>query len=218
MVAAMGIVPERLPPPPPRGRIEKSDLPAYDGVVERQAKLWSGAPTDSNAYFGALLNSPPLAAAMVQLGAVYRTGSLRGSYTDADRELVDVVLGVDLDYNTILKLHLPDMIAVGVRLEAIEAIRAGELDHCTEAERQIVDYTRQALGGRVTDDSYARIVERFGERGAVEFTAFIPFLQMTFRTWQALGVPDVSDAEIDALLESYRNGRGVVVAADARRG
>src|SRR6185437_7363502 len=121
----MSAPPKRLLPLPSREQIEDSELPDYDAVIKRQAKLWAGAPTDSNAYFGALLNSPPLAAAVVQLGAVFRTGSLRGTYSDAERELVDVVLGVDLGYNTILKLHLPDMVAVGVRLEAIEAIRSG---------------------------------------------------------------------------------------------
>jgi hypothetical protein len=214
----MGPPPKRLLPLPARERIEGSELPAYDGVIERQAKLWAGAPTDSNAYFGALLNSPPLAAAVVQLGAVFRTGSLRGTYSDAERELVDVVLGVDLGYNTILKLHLPDMVAVGVRLEAIEAIRSGELHLCTPEERQIVDYTRQALNGKVTDAAYAEMVERFGERGALEFTVFVPFLQMTFRAWQAIGVPDVSDREIDELLADYRRGEGAIVDADARLG
>lgn len=210
--------PKRLLPLPAREQIEDSELPEYDAVLERQAKLWAGAPTDSNAYFGALLNSPPLAAAVVQLGAVFRTGSLRGTYSDAERELVDVVLGVDLGYNTILKLHLPDMVAVGVRLEAIEAIRSSELHLCTPEERQIVDYTRQALSGEVEDATYAGMVERFGERGALEFTVFVPFLQMTFRAWQAIGVPDVPDREIEELLESYRRGEGAVVSADARLG
>jgi hypothetical protein len=214
----MGPPPKRLLPLPARERIEDSELPAYDGVIERQAKLWAGAPTDSNAYFGALLNSPPLAAAVVQLGAVFRTGSLRGTYSDAERELVDVVLGVDLGYNTILKLHLPDMVAVGVRLEAIKAIRSGDLDLLTPEERQIVDYVREALNGEVTDASHAEMVERFGERGALEFTVFVPFLQMTFRAWQAIGVPDVSDREIDEMLAAYGRGEGATVAADARLG
>jgi hypothetical protein len=214
----MDTPPKRLPPLPDRDQIEEPELDAYDGVLERQRKLWAGAPTDSNAYFGALLNSPPLAAAVVQLGAVFRTGSLRGTYSDADRELVDVVLGVDLGYNTILKLHLPDMVAVGVRLEAIEAIRRGDLDALTPEERQIVDYTRMASNGEVTDAAYAEMEARFGERGALEFTLFVPFLIMTFRAWQAIGVPDVSEGEIEAMLDTYRRGDGVVVPADARRG
>jgi hypothetical protein len=208
----------RLIPRPAPETVEPGERAAYDSVVARQTKLWEGAPMNSNDYFDALLNSPPLAAAVVELGRVFRTGALRGTYSDADRELVDMVLGTDLGYNTIVKLHIPDALAVGVRLEAIEAIRAGELDRLTDGERQIVDYARAVMAGAVTDNAHAAMTERLGTRGALEFTMFVAFLQFTFRAWQGVGVADVPDSEIEELLERYRRDEIAPLDPLARHG
>jgi hypothetical protein len=50
------------------------------------------------------------------------------------------------------------------------------------------------------------MVERLGARGAMEFTLFVGFLLMTIRMWQAFGVPDPEDGEIDALLRRLADG------------
>jgi hypothetical protein len=150
------------------------------------------------------------------MGTLVRQGELRGSYTDAERELVDVVLGTDFSYNGIHTVHLPDAIAVGVRPEAIAAIRSGDESALTPDERQIADYARQVVSGGVTDESYAAMSARMGERGALEFTVFVGFLLMTFRLWQALGVPDPTDSEIDRLMEGLLDGSVPVPEPDAR--
>jgi alkylhydroperoxidase family enzyme len=195
----------RLPKPPARESVAAAERADYDLVSKRIGKLYDAYDVPS-AYFGALLNAPPLAAAIVRLGRMVREGELRGSYTDAERELVDIVLGVDLDYNGIFTVHIPDAIAVGVRPEAIEALRSGEESKLTDDERQIADYSRQVVSGTVTDESYAALQERMGERGALEFTVFVGFLLMVFRLWQALGVPDPSDGEIDQLVRDLVTG------------
>jgi alkylhydroperoxidase family enzyme len=194
------------------------ELEDYDRVVSRQAKLWAGAHTSSNEYFGALLNSPPLAAGLVDLGRKAREGEKRGYYSDAERELVDMVFSIDFGYNAILYLHIPDAIACGVRLEAIDALRAGREDELDDAERQIVDYARAVVNGQVTDARFAALSERLGSRGALEFTVFCGFLMMTFRLWMALGVTDPSDAEVDALLQTHRDGTALTVDPAARIG
>ncbi len=134
-----------------------------------------------------------MAAALNNLGAVVRQGSLRGSYTDAERELADVVLSVDFDYRGVLPIHLPDAIAVGVRPDAIDAIREGREGDLADDERQLVDYIRQVSRGQVTDESFGAMVERFGLSGAVDYTAFVAFLICTMRLWSALGVRDPSN-------------------------
>jgi hypothetical protein len=201
-----------------RSALTGDELEDFDRVVSRQAKLWAGAHTSSNEYFGALLNSPPLAAALVDLGRKAREGEKRGYYSDAERELVDMVFSVDFGYNAILYLHIPDAIACGVRLEAIDALRAGREDELDTAERQIVDYARAVVNGQVTDARFAALSERLGSRGALEFTVFCGFLMMTFRLWMALGVTDPPDAEVDALLQTYRDGTGLTVDPAARIG
>jgi hypothetical protein len=204
--------------PPPRENVPEGDLADYDLVVSRQRRLWEDAPRNSDVYFGALLNSPTIAAALATLGRVMREGQVRGTYSDADRELVDMVLSVDFEYRAILALHIPDAIAVGVRLEAIEALWHRREADLTDDERFLVAYIRGVATGAVEDRQFDALSERMGERGAVEYTAFIAFLIMTFRLWQALGVPDPSAAEIDELLDSYRAGAAPAVNPQARIG
>jgi hypothetical protein len=169
-------------------------------------------------YHGALLNCPPVAAALGRLGAVARTGSLRGSYTDAERELADVVLSVDFGYNGVLPIHLPDMFAVGVRAEAIDAIRQRREADLTEDELQLVGYIRAVSRGEVTDEWFAAMVDRFGLRGAVDYTGFVCFLVCTMRMWSALGVRNPADAEIDELIAGLREGRVKIPQPDAHLG
>jgi alkylhydroperoxidase family enzyme len=208
----------RLPAAPAPDDVLPEEREAYERVVERTQRMSYETYDTPARYFGALLNTPPLAAGLVQLGTLVRQGEVRGSYTDADRELVDVVLGTDLGYNGIFTVHLPDAVAVGVRIEAIEAIRAGRLEELTPAERQIVDYARAVVQGEVTDESYAVLCERLGARGALEFTIFVGFLLMTIRMWQALGVPDPTDEEIDELVRGLRDGSVPIPDRRARIG
>lgn len=205
-------------PPGERETLPDRELEDYDFVVARQARLWQDAHSSSDEYFGKLLNSPPLAAGLVRMGRAVREGGVRGAYTDAERELVDVVYSVDFGYNAILHLHVPDILACGVRPEAVDALRNGREDELDAGERQIVDYARAVARGEVTDERFAALSERLGSRGALEFTVLCGFLVCTFRLWMALGVADPSNAEVDALLQSYRDGSAAPVDPAARIG
>jgi len=208
----------RLPSRPSRDQFAEHEQANYDLVSARTEKLNYGEYDTPARYFEALMNTPPLAAALVHLGKLVREGELRGSYTNAERELVDIVLGVDMGNNGIFTVHIPDALAVGVRLEAIDAIRSGDESALTEDERQIATYAREVVSGSVTDASYSAMTNRLGHRGAAEFTIFCGFLYMTIRLWQALGVPDPSDEEIDALLDSLRVGDSEIPDPSARIG
>ena len=197
----------RLLPLPDRSSVAEAEWEQYDAIVERQEILWSGLGMNSNAYFGALLNSPPLAAALGALGKVVRQSQLRGSFSDAEREFVDMVLSVDFDYWTIGLLHLPDAIAVGVRMESVDALISGNETQLTSKESQLANFVRMVVNGLVTDDAYVALQERLGVRGALEFTGFVGFLTCTFRLWQALGVEDVGRDAFTALLQSIRDGK-----------
>jgi hypothetical protein len=164
------------------------------------------------------MNAPPLAAGLVRLGILVRQGQLRGSYTDAERELVDIVLGTDWGYNGIFTVHVPDALAVGVRPEAIRAIREGREEDLTPDERQIAEYARAVVAGAVTDEQYAAMCQRMSPRGALEFTIFIGFLAMTIRLWQAVGVRNPTDEEIDGLVADLLEGRVDIPDPAARIG
>ena len=197
-------------PQPLRSEIRPEELPDYDAVVGRRVGIGMASAEDEadlGPYFGPLVNSPPLAAALAHLGMLVRTrGEQEGSYSHAEREFVDQVLSADWKTNVIQRLHVPDGIAAGVRPEAIEALRAGREEELTEDERQLADYIRRVESGTVTDEAFEALERRMGSRGALEYTIFIAFLIMTIRLHQALGVPDPSDEEIDRLLAELRDG------------
>ena len=90
-------------------------------------------------------------------------------YSHADREFVDEVISADWGYDVVLPLHIPDALASGVRLEAIEALRSGRDDLLTDDERFLATFIRQVESRTLTDESWERMVKRIGLRGAVEY-------------------------------------------------
>jgi hypothetical protein len=198
----------RLLPLPDRETIPPEERDDYDRMVERARNARADHPTEEYPpYFGALLNSPPLAAALMGMGKIVRQIGLRdGSYTHAQREWVDQVLSADFKTNVVQLTHIPDGLAVGVRLEAIEALRSGREEELDDEERLLADHIRRVANGTVTNESYAEIEAHLGRRAALEYTIFTGFLIMTIRLHQALGVRDPSEQEMDALLESLSDG------------
>jgi hypothetical protein len=207
----------RLEPRPDRAAIPEDERADYDAVMERTERI-HGLDGIAATYFGALLNAPPLAAVLAQYGTRVRQGQLRGTYTDAERELMDLALAHELRGSAILPIHVPDAVAVGVRPEAVDAVLAGDDAALTPEELQLVEYARAFARGTVDDARYAAIRERFGPRGAVEFTVLLGFLTLTIRLWQALGVREPTPAELEELLQSLREGTLELPAPDARIG
>ena len=74
--------------------------------------------------------------------------------------------------------------AVGVRAEAIIALHEDREQDLTEEERRLTNYIRAVAGGTVDDEAWAWVVNHFGLRGAVEYSALIAHLLLTFRLMQ----------------------------------
>jgi hypothetical protein len=200
---------------PPRSAFEDpEDLEGYDAVIKRRMAIGMGDGADSalgapdmGEYFGALLNSPRMCAIAARMGNFVRTAGERAdSYKHWERELVDQVLSADWKTNVVQGLHIPDGVAAGVRLEAIEAIRYGHEEDLNEDERLLVRYIRQVISGTVDDATFAAMHERMGDRGVVDYTAFILWLQWIIRMMQMLDVHNPSDDEIDAIITGLREG------------
>lgn len=198
----------RPPMSPARNSFPSDEREAYDYVVRRFVTGdRSVEEVDPGHFWGALLHSPPFAANRQALSSLVRTaGEKEGSFSHHDRELADQVLAHELRTNVVQRTHVPDAMAVGVRIEAIEALRAGRDDDLTAEERLVATYCRQVVSGRVTDETYDAMEERLGTRGLVEYTMFITMLQATMRTMQAFACPEPTDAEIDAIIQGYRTG------------
>lgn len=214
------------PPQPHRDSVLPEDREAYDDVVSRQLAygytgfaamfpdehaeamstalgvggdpvLECDAADRVQPYMGAMLNNAPAMQLISDLGVVLRNCGERGDgYTHADREWVDMVLAEELGCTGVYCAHMLDACAVGVRPEAIQALHQGRDEDLTRDELQLTRYIRQVARGTVTSDSYLAIEDRFGRRGAVEFTQFIGFLLMTIRLIQAFGAQEPYPPEL----------------------
>jgi hypothetical protein len=207
----------RLPAQPHREDVPEEDWDSYDAVV-RRLRLMLGAgegpPEEffsAGEYYGALLNSPPMCATLAQLGTLVRgAGERSNTYSHADREFVDQVLSAELKNTTVQEFHLPDAIAAGVRIEAIEALRAGDEDALTDDERLLSRYIRSVVRGEVTDEDWNIMLERLGTRGLVEYTVFITFLQLIMRLMQALQTSAPTEAEVDQQIAALKADQSLV--------
>jgi len=200
---------------PNRGDFEDAeDRDAYDAVVTRQASIKhaseGGSGLDAPAlgeYWGGMLTSPTMCAIAARMGAFMRTaGDRPGSFSHWEREFVDQVLSADWRTNVVQHTHVPDAIATGVRMEALEALRYGHEDELNEHERLLARYVRQVVAGTVDDETFDAIAGHFGKRGLFEYTGFILWLQWIIRMMQVIGVSDPDDAEIDGVIAGLRDG------------
>jgi hypothetical protein len=117
-----------------------------------------------------------------------------------------MVLSAFMGTNIHMPGHMPDAIAVGVRPEAIKAIRSGRDQDLTEDELLLATYIRQVVSGSTTEETRDAIEKRLGRRGLVEYTVFITVLQLTTRQAQAFGAPDPPNSEVDRMLEELIDG------------
>jgi hypothetical protein len=202
---------------------DPADLEYYDRIIARHRKIMGipdSTPDDEvnvGQHYGALMVNPEWAWHMHQLGGLARTaGTEPDTYSHADREWVDQVLGADAKANHVFPLHIDDAISVGVRLEAIDAIRSGHEENLTEDEALLTRYIRQVLSGTVDDATWEKMFDRLGQKGIVEYTTFILLFNLILRSFQAFGVPAPSDEEIDRHIQELKDGT-VVPNSDWQR-
>jgi hypothetical protein len=200
----------RPPPQPRRENILQEERSAYDGVVQR-FRQWFGQPGcpdehfEVGTYFGAMLNSPLMCAMASEMGVFFRgVGNRLGAFSHADREFVDQVLSALWSTTVVQNIHIVDAVKAGVRIEAIDALRQGRDDLLNEDETLLATYIRQVVNGTVDPTIYARMEDRQGIRGLVEYTGFICWLQWIMRMMQALDTGAISDEEVDTLIEKAR--------------
>ena len=102
------------------------------------------------------------------------------------------------------KACISDAVRAGVRIEAIEALRAKRDELLSDDELLLATYIRQLVDGKVEQPIYDRMYKRLGARGIVEYSGFILWLQWIMRMMQALSTGSISDAEVDNLIVKAR--------------
>jgi hypothetical protein len=206
--------PQRLPKLPQPGAVPESELADLDYMT---ARIGTGfGPTTEMvagqvygaAHFGALAVSPPLAVQLSKLGyAVMAFQDGEKSYTQADHEMIDLVLPLDSGYWAFLAGHTPAAIAGGIRIEAIEALRDRRDDLLTAEEREQVEFIRAVRDGVMSDERWARMMQRMGsERGVVEYVYLICLLIFHHRFCRAVGVPEMQRDAFDRMLQEFKDG------------
>jgi hypothetical protein len=184
------------------------DREEYDFVYNRVTRL-AGRPVEENPYVCACLNAPTFAASLWRFsGRMLAAGSTGKTFSQLDREHINVVLAFDFGHYEMVEFHLGYAVEVaGLRREMVEAIWDGREEDLTPGERQLVDYIRAYVNGTVTNEMWSGIADRFGgERGAVEYTLTIGYNLMVIRGMQAFGTPTASREQMEARVRALRDG------------
>ena len=177
---------------------------AHDRAVERVGRLspvrsWPATgPGEVHPYYAALLQAPPIADHISALSEWFGAGA---TFPAVVREWADLVLARELDWNRAFYSHLETALAAGVRGEAARAAWERRTDTLTPEEHELASYLVAVARGTVTPEAAQAIRARYGERMAVEITAFAGYLLLNFRVMQALDVPDRTAEEVAELIE-----------------
>jgi 4-carboxymuconolactone decarboxylase len=148
---------------------DKADLPAdrhaeFDAIVEVLHRV--GGP------FGILMRSPGLAQKVMEAGAHVR---LHSTLKPVERELIIIAVAREKDAAYEWASHVRTGRSVGLREEAIEAVRhRADVSDLEPDERDIVTFVRQLLrNNRVEQDLFDELLRRHGERWLVELAATV---------------------------------------------
>jgi hypothetical protein len=192
----------RPPAPPTRDDFPVYELEELDNLLGRfRGEMREG-------YFGVLANTPPLGWRLASAGrAMRQRGNHDGSYSHRDREFVDQIMMHDLGTNAFRRLHTSDALSAGVRIEAIEAIRAGREDEVLDDdEKLLARFIRGVMYRNLDDQTWDAMEARLGKRGAIEYAIFIAFLQLILTLYSAFGLPPDSDEEVEDIITCFKTG------------
>jgi hypothetical protein len=204
----------RLPKLPAREAFAENERAHFDYMMERitagfgpTAEQVAGEPYGVP-HFRAMAVSPSLAVQLSKLGyAVMSRQDQPSSFTQADHEMIDLVLPLDSGYWALLAGHTPAAIASGIRIDAIRALRDGREESLTADERQVIEFIRAVRDGTVSDTAWSSMRERIGsERGVVEFVYLICLLIFHHRFCWAVGAPEMQRDAFEQMLKEYENG------------
>ena len=144
--------------------------------------------------FAVLLHRPELARRTSELGAYIR---FEGTLGAGERELAIIALAREMDCQFEWAYHVAEARKVGVREEAITAVREARMDGLTADEALIVRYVGQLFRRhRVDQATFDALRARLGVDGLIELTATIGYYGMLACTLNAFDVTPEEGAEV----------------------
>lgn len=92
------------------------------------------------------------------------------------RELAFQTLNLHFKSDFSYKARLPHAHAAGIRNDLLAALPVWRTSSLFDDEqRLVIEYTNAVVSGDVPAPLFARVVDRYGEKGAVEFTTLVAF-------------------------------------------
>ncbi len=116
--------------------------------------------------------------------------------TQAETELAICTAARAANADYIWNAHVKRGLAAGTREEAIEAIDTyGPLDDLTADEAMIIRLGREVLeDGKVSEDTFQTVRERYGENGLMELTALMSVYMMNASVLRVMDHQAADDA------------------------
>ncbi|MBV8713758.1 MAG: carboxymuconolactone decarboxylase family protein [Chloroflexi bacterium] len=147
-----------------KSQIGAEQYAEYDRIVEILHRV--GGP------FGVLMHSPGLAQKVCEAGAWVR---LNSTLSQVERELTIIAVAREKDAAFEWASHVRTGRSVGLREEAIEAVRnRADVSGLEPDERDIVTFVRQLLrNNRVEQSLFDELIQRHGVRWLVELAATV---------------------------------------------
>ncbi len=133
----------------------------------------TGGEGEPHAGYAILAHSPQTALQVARM-TDFVIGELPWAQRRDLRELAVQALNWRFKCDFSWQAHLELAKLAGISLEQQQAIpdwRTSEL--FDDEQRLVIEYTLACVGGQVPEDLFARVVARYGEAGAVEFTVTV---------------------------------------------
>ena len=92
------------------------------------------------------------------------------------RELAMQTVNVYFDCEYSFQARMPNAQAAGISVELQNALRSWQTSTLFDEEQRLaIEYAYGVVAGEVSDDLFSRVVGKFGEKGAIEFTTVVAF-------------------------------------------
>jgi hypothetical protein len=138
-------------------------------------------PSFDEAHAGMAIaaQSPPLALNLAKMSGFMAKNLPWAQSHRQMNELAIQALNVFFKSPYTLKSRKPAADANGITAEMLAAIpHYAESDLFTDEQRLVIEYTKAVISGEVPAALFAKVVEHYGERGAIEFTTAIGYWSM----------------------------------------
>jgi 4-carboxymuconolactone decarboxylase len=164
-----------------------------DQLTSEQQAIWDrvmSGRTGGGGPYGTLMHAPPMAECLSALEGYFRD---RGTLAKPDKEMIILTVARELGARYPWSRHEIRAREVGVRSEALEALRShGALDALTPHETLVVELARSLVRERkLSDELFARAQAELGIGSLVEAVGLVGhynLISMVARTFE-LDVP-----------------------------